>query len=283
MTRHLVLALLILMVAAGAFAQTATPTRTPTAQFFWTPTSTRTFTPTRTPTLTPTATPTGTATNTPTVTPTVTLTPTAPPTNVATPTVTPILDFLQIGTGHAIMLHGTPLTITSVRNTSPIVIITGTNGLNAAGDWVQVAGVRGNLAANGIFQCGYITTTECGLKFTTGSGAWTGGGTMTVLGTNAVGAGKWFDVSQCDKAYVHIWAPGDATATVTIEGSAQPLTVGPKSPATILTTITNPTSTGSYYVLPVMSNVRTNITVYATPAALIYSTLEGYRAGSRIY
>jgi len=275
---------------------TNTPTDTPTVTPTRTPTDTPTVTPTRTPTRTPTNTPTVTPTNTPTlslvntrtrtptpVTGTPTATRTAPPTSVNTPTPTPILDFLQIGSGHKIMLHGTPLAITDVSNTSPIVITTGTNGLNAAADWVQVAGVLGNPAANGIWQCQAITSTVCVLKYSHTAGAWTGGGTMTVLGTNAVGAGQWFDVSQADKAYVHVWATGGATATVLIEASSQPLTAGPPSNAVTLATVTNPTEAGTYYVLPTISWVRANVSAYATPAALIYGVLEAYKQGQRIY
>lgn len=76
-------ALLFVLLGAGAEAQTPVDT--------WTPTSTPTQTPTATPTFTHTSTPTNTPTFTHTHTPTETATPTATPTNTDTPTRTPTI------------------------------------------------------------------------------------------------------------------------------------------------------------------------------------------------
>ncbi len=292
------LAFAILLVSVAAFGQTNTPTQTPTNTptitltntVTNTPVNTATVTPTSTATVTPTITPTPTKTPTvtPTQTPTVTPTRTPPPTAVNTPTSTPNNNIIQIGTGHQLMLHGAPLAITDVSNTTPIVITTGTNGLNAAGDWVQVVGVQGTTAANGIWQCQFVSSTVCGLKYSSGNAAWTTGGTLTVLGTNAVAAGEWRDLSKCDRAWVHTWAPSGATATVLIETSGQPLqgaspVNGPPTIATTFATITNPTAAGTRTNVTDLSWVRVNVSVYATPGPLIYSTLEGFRQGQRIY
>jgi hypothetical protein len=182
------------------------------------------------------------------------------------------------------MLHGAPIQILWASNTSPIALMTETNTL-AANDWVQVAGVYGAPGANGIWQCEAVTSSVCVLVGSVASGVYTGGGTLTALGSNVVAPSAWYDLARCDKAYIHVWAPpSGATATVTIEGSSQPLTLGPPSGAVILTTVTNPTATGSYYVVPILGNgVRVNVTVYATPAARIYSVLEGYLNGNKVY
>jgi hypothetical protein len=263
--KKLILALAILFAAFPAFAQTNTPTSTPT----------------RTPTVTPTSTNTPTLTNTPTATPTPTWT--APPTEAPTNTPTPN-PFRQIGTGHAIMLHGPSVAITWASNTSPIVVATGTQTL-AANDWVQIFGVQGAQGANGIWQCSAVTSTSCVLAGSTASGAYTQGGTLFALGSNTVAPGAWFDVAKAERCYIRVWAPpSGATATVTIENASQPLTLGPPDPAVIQTTLSNPTAAGTYTAVTNLGNgVRTNITAYATPAARIYSLLECYKAGTRIY
>ncbi len=262
------------MPCASSELDTSTPvppTNTPTL----TPTNTRTSTPTNTPTKTPTP------TNTPTATPTPTWT--APPTDVPTNTPTPNL-FKQVGTGHAIMLHSAPIAITWASNTSPIVVQTASQTL-AANDWVQVYGVQGAVGANGIWQCEAVSSTSCVLLGSLASGAYTQGGTLFALGANAVGPSAWYDTSKADKCFVHVWAPpSGATATVTIENSSQPLTLGPPGPAVIQTTLSNPTATGTYTAVTNLGNgVRTNITVYATPAARIYSVIECYSKGVKIW
>ena len=74
----------------------------------------------------------------------------------------------------------TPLTatITGASNTSPIVITTSPNAFNT-GDTVLIAGVGGNIGANGTWTITVLTTSTFSLTGSSGTGAYTSGGTAT--------------------------------------------------------------------------------------------------------
>jgi hypothetical protein len=182
-------------------------------------------------------------------------------------------------------IQGAPLAISAATSATPIVLTTAANTLQA-NDWVLVTGVQGIAEANGIWQCSAVDATHCTLSGSVGVNAYTQGGMVTPLGVVAATVGSWFDIGKCDKAYVFVWAPAGAVANVNIEASSQATNAAPKTgpttPAFVLTTIANPTATGAYYSIPVMSNVRVNVTAW-TSGGSVYATLEGYRAGSRVY
>ncbi len=70
------------------------------------------------------------------------------------------------------------LPITNATNASPIVVtVSSTTGL-ANGDFVTIAGVLGNTAANGTWQIANKTGTTFQLVGSTGNGAYTSGGTV---------------------------------------------------------------------------------------------------------
>ena len=77
--------------------------------------------------------------------------------------------------------------ISGASNASPIVISTGgfggTNGL-AAGDTVTITGVLGNTAANGTWTIANVTFNSFQLVGSTGSGAYTSGGSWALGDTN---------------------------------------------------------------------------------------------------
>lgn len=67
--------------------------------------------------------------------------------------------------------------ITGATNASPIVI-TATNHGFAADDTVTVAGILGNVAANGVWLAASITANTLALDGSVGGGAYTSGGTI---------------------------------------------------------------------------------------------------------
>ena len=70
-----------------------------------------------------------------------------------------------------------PSTITSATNASPIAITTSAAHNYATGDTVVISGVGGNTAANGRFVITVTGSTTFTLNGSTGSGAYTSGGT----------------------------------------------------------------------------------------------------------
>lgn len=66
--------------------------------------------------------------------------------------------------------------ITNATNASPIVVTSTSHGL-ANGDFVGIAGVGGNTAANNVWKVANVTTDTFELEYSTGNGAYTGGGT----------------------------------------------------------------------------------------------------------
>jgi hypothetical protein len=76
------------------------------------------------------------------------------------------------------------VTISAASNTTPIVLTTTAHGIPIGGiTWVNVAGVLGNLGANGLWVAEATTTTGIKLRGSVGTGAYTSGGTMTIRDT----------------------------------------------------------------------------------------------------
>ncbi|MBV9945973.1 MAG: hypothetical protein JOZ69_03905 [Myxococcales bacterium] len=73
------------------------------------------------------------------------------------------------------------LNVLGATNASPIVVTVGSTLGLQAGMMVQIAGVQGNLAANGIWPISNVTGTTFQLVGSVGSGAWVGGGTVTIV------------------------------------------------------------------------------------------------------
>lgn len=71
--------------------------------------------------------------------------------------------------------------ITGATNASPIVITSAGHGLTT-GTTITISGVGGNTAANGTFIVTYVDGNSFSLNSTTGSGAYTSGGTWNVTG-----------------------------------------------------------------------------------------------------
>jgi hypothetical protein len=86
------------------------------------------------------------------------------------------VDDVQIG---YTSLSATSLSITAATNASPIILTVPAHGYSN-GDQVQVTGVQGNLAANGVWVVAGVTTNTFQLTSSTGSGAYAGGGTVAI-------------------------------------------------------------------------------------------------------
>jgi len=174
------------------------------------------------------------------------------------------------------VLRGPTLAITAATNATPIVVTTTAHGLSA-NDWVEITGARGNTNANGIWRCNAVSSTTCTLSTSVGNGVYVSGSArMRALGVVATGASLYYDLSKADRAYVHVWSTSTSTASVTVEASSLPtIPPGPSVvPYVVLTTITNPAAVGSYYAIPILSNVRVNVASWS--AGTIYATIEGY-------
>ncbi len=71
----------------------------------------------------------------------------------------------------------TVYTVTNATNASPIVITTSAPHGYANNNYVEVTGVTGNTAANGLHQITVVSTTTFSLDFSVGNGAYVSGGT----------------------------------------------------------------------------------------------------------
>jgi hypothetical protein len=69
--------------------------------------------------------------------------------------------------------------VSGATNATPIVVTTLSSHGLSTGDFVQVKNVTGNLAANGVYSVTVLGTTTFRLNFSSGSGPYTGGGTVT--------------------------------------------------------------------------------------------------------
>ena len=72
--------------------------------------------------------------------------------------------------------NGAIQTITDATNASPIVVTTSAAHGFADGNFVQISGVTGNTAANGIYGITLISDTAFSLRLTSGNGAYASGG-----------------------------------------------------------------------------------------------------------
>lgn len=78
--------------------------------------------------------------------------------------------------------------ITAASNTAPIVITTSAAHGLAGTETVYIEGVLGNLAANGFWNISVLTTTTFSLTGSSGTGAWTSGGTVNVCSSGTFAA-----------------------------------------------------------------------------------------------
>lgn len=76
----------------------------------------------------------------------------------------------------------TSANVSGATNASPIVITTSAAHGFATGDYVSITGVLGNTAANGAFYITILSTTTFSLNGSTGTGAYTSGGTVSDYG-----------------------------------------------------------------------------------------------------
>lgn len=72
----------------------------------------------------------------------------------------------------------TTYSVSAASNASPISIVTTSTNALFTGQWVQITGVNGNTAANGIWSITVVSNTNFTLNGSTGNGAYTGGGTI---------------------------------------------------------------------------------------------------------
>lgn len=73
---------------------------------------------------------------------------------------------------------GTSVAVTNATNASPIQITAAAHGFSG-GQFVEITGVTGNTAANGIFRIASIDANNFTLDYSTGNGSYTGGGAAT--------------------------------------------------------------------------------------------------------
>ncbi len=186
-------------------------------------------------------------------------------------------------------LRGPSLAISNATNASPIVVTDAANTF-AINDWVVVAGVQGNTAANGLWQCSAVSGTTCTLSGSVGNGAYTAGGTIQSLGATATYTSAWYDVSQADRCFAQVWSlAGAAGSTVVIEQSANPTgnastdpnRVAPPTPSFIAASIVAPSATGELWSVPCTGVVRIRVSVWS--AGSIYGVIEAYRGNARIW
>jgi hypothetical protein len=75
--------------------------------------------------------------------------------------------------------------VTGASNTAPITVNTALPSGLQTGVEVAIGGVLGNTAANGTFTITVVSSTSFTLNGSSGNGAWSGGGTITVAGWDA--------------------------------------------------------------------------------------------------
>lgn len=78
--------------------------------------------------------------------------------------------------------------ITGATNATPITVTTSASHGLSTGDVVQVAGVLGNTAANGIYSVVYVSATTFQLSGSVGNGSYSSGGTVNVCTTGTFAA-----------------------------------------------------------------------------------------------
>lgn len=83
------------------------------------------------------------------------------------------------GGGGKVRKYNSMFAVSGATNASPIVVTTDAAHGLSTNHYVEIAGVTGNTAANGIHQITVLTTTTFSLDFSTGNGAYASGGTAT--------------------------------------------------------------------------------------------------------
>jgi len=117
-----------------------------------------------------------------------------------------------------IMSAVTPVAVTSSTDATPIVV-TATAHLLKQGQRVLIYGHTTNIAANGIFIVGAVTSNTFGLKSETdgsdvaGSGAGAGGGGICMLAPTVV------NIKDYRNVVLQVGTSGTATTTVKVAGS----------------------------------------------------------------
>jgi hypothetical protein len=185
------------------------------------------------------------------------------------------------------MITGPQVAITAATAATPIVLTTDLQGL-VQNDWVYVRGVQGLPQANGVWQCGSVTSTSCTLTGSVGlnQGPYTQGGALIPLTVHGLVAGQWFPVGTADRVDIQIWNATSGNATINIEGTAQPnvrvgLNGNITSPSSVLSTVTTADSTGKYVLIgggstvPIPAFIRLAVTALPTPGS-VYALIDAY-------
>ena len=146
--------------------------------------------------------------------------------------------------------NGISRLISGATNASPIVITTSTAHFFATGDSVLITDVEGNTAANGLWRITKNSSTTFSLTGSTGSGAYTSGGTAVNLSLTpqfqAPSDGETLDAASVNSAFEAladrtqflalphaplIWVPGSAICGVSgsaraasLDGTFNPIT-----------------------------------------------------------
>ena len=152
----------------------------------------------------------------------------------------------------------TAITNTSAKGVSPIVITTNGAGTLVNGAVVEISGVGGNTAANGVWTITAISATQFSLNGTTGNGNYTNGGVWTanVLTLTGViaGTGSLTFNPTNGRAATRCWAKRGVANTYTG-----------------ITTVTNTNASGSI-------TAATN----AAPIVLTTASTAGLQSGSTV-
>ncbi len=192
-----------------------------------------------------------------------------------------------IADASTVMIVGPAVAISAATAATPIVVTTALQGV-VQGDWVYVKGVQGLPQANGIWQAGSVTSTTVALSGSVGlgQGPYTTGGSLTPLVVHGLAAGPWFPVGTADRVDIQIWNATSGNATINIEGTAQPnvrvgLNGNITSPSSVLSTVTNVDSTGTYVLIgggstkPIPAFIRLAVTAQPTPGSF-YALIDAY-------
>lgn len=119
---------------------------------------------------------------------------------------------------------GSGKSVTGATNASPIVITTSAAHGFSSGNFVQVQGVTGNTAANGVFSVTSLSTTTLELRGSAGNGVYISGGTVTRV--NGLNPGSEKPGGQ-GGIHFSILVDSADSATVYIGGDRQDLDTSP--------------------------------------------------------
>lgn len=125
--------------------------------------------------------------------------------------------------------------VSAATNATPIVITSNLHGYSN-GDCIRITGVGGNLAANGVWEIANVATNTFELVGSSGSGAYTSGGTAQLLNWKCVklSTAQTKDVTKCEVAWTAANSAtcSRATGSVRKEGDSMAYTAFPASPST---------------------------------------------------